>query len=87
MLCVALLIILLAWSALCVATMIQCVVYEFNPLYHNYCTESDCEVEFDVSSLSRHEETDVVTVELLLRWCCVVFSMVLLLSAATTYDC
>ena len=98
MLCVALVIIIIAWSALCIATMIQCVVYERYERRERHqnqqsyeCQESSdaAEMEVDVVvPIDIHTESEnVVSIELAVRVWGTVISIVLILAISSKYQC
>ena len=92
MLCVALMIIFLAWAAICIATMTQCIVYDCSPASWNVRDECADDTEESVgesaetSDINR-QTSDVVRLEVAVRWCGVVLFMVLLISLSTQYEC
>lgn len=92
MLCVALMIIFLAWAAICIATMTECIVYDCSPASWN--ARAVCADDAEGSSGESAETpditrqtSDVVRLEIAVRWCGVVFFMVLLISLSTQYEC
>ena len=99
MLCVALVIIVMAWSALCIATMTQCIVYERNTaLWNDRIQFIDMESGERSTLGSRRDLTfeshqigsviaDVISLEMAVRWCGVVMLLVFILSLSTEYDC
>ena len=94
LLCVALVIILIVWSALCIATMTQCIV-------HDSCGSIDkegngVEVARDIATGNNgilesrqivQETESIVTMELVVRVWGIVVSIVLILSISTRYEC
>jgi hypothetical protein len=98
MLCVALVIIMIAWSALCIATMIQCVVYERyerrerHPNQQSYeCQESSDAVEMEVDVAVpidiQTESENVISIELAVRAWGTVISIVIILAISSKYQC
>lgn len=87
MLCVALVIILIAWSALCIATMTHCIVYEYRDTENDGLTCDDIVSRQQLEHDNVGETNNIVSVELALRWCGIIISIVLIISISAKYDC